>query len=59
MDRVTRSRLAGDPADVLVAPKVGHIALLDFDRAEELIALGREAIDASLDELESALEVVT
>ncbi len=55
MDRITRSRLAGDPPDVLMLPQVGHIALLDFDKADELIALGREAVDRQMPELESAL----
>ena len=56
MDRITRSRLAGDPPDVLMLPHVGHIPLLDFDRADELIQLGRDAVDRQLPELESALE---
>lgn len=56
MDRITRSRLAGDPPDVLITPQVGHIALLDFDRAEELIALGRKAVDEARPQIESALE---
>ncbi len=55
MDRITRSRLGGDPADVLVTPQVGHVPLLDFDRAEELIELGAKAVDASLPQIESAL----
>ena len=56
MDRITRSRLAGDPPDVLMTPQAGHIPLLDFDRADELIKLGREAVDQQLPELESALK---
>lgn len=56
MDRVTRSRLAGDPPDVLITPQVGHIPLLDFDRADELIALGREAADYSAPRIERAIE---
>lgn len=55
MDRITRSRLAGDPPDVFIAPQVGHIGLLDFDKADELIALGRAAVDAQARALESAL----
>ena len=55
MDRVTRSRLAGDPADILVMPDVGHIPLLDFDRAEELIVLGRNAIDQHRHSIENTL----
>lgn len=58
MDRVTRSRLAGDPPDVMITPQAGHIPLLDFDRAEELIALGREAADYSAPRIERALEAL-
>ncbi|WP_425409372.1 patatin-like phospholipase family protein [Hyphococcus sp.] len=54
MDRITRSRLAGDPPDVLITPQVGHVPLLDFDQAEELIRLGREAIDGAADQIEAA-----
>ncbi|MEQ1865163.1 MAG: hypothetical protein ABL996_10995 [Micropepsaceae bacterium] len=56
MDRITRARLAGDPPDVMVTPQVGHIQLLDFDRADELIALGREAVDYSAARIERAIE---
>ncbi|ACI99103.1 patatin-like phospholipase family protein [Rhodospirillum centenum] len=42
-DRITRSRLAGEPPDVLIQPRLGHIGILDFDRAEELIAIGHAA----------------
>lgn len=59
MDRMTRSRLAGDPPDVLLTPRVGHIALLDFDRADELIALGREAADEAIGAIDDALKVIT
>jgi len=55
MDRVTRSRLAGDPADILVMPEIGHIPLLDFDRADELIQLGRDSVDAQRETIENAL----
>ena len=55
MDRVTRSRLAGDPPDVLMTPHVGHIPLLDFDKADELIALGRAAVDEHRAQIEGAM----
>jgi NTE family protein len=45
LDRITRSRLAGDPPDVAVSPRVGHIGLFDFHRAEEAIQEGMRAID--------------
>jgi len=41
-DRITRSRMAGDPPDVILTPRLGHIRLLDFHRAAEAIAEGRE-----------------
>lgn len=56
-DRITRSRLAGDPPDVHVAPRIGHIGLLEFDRADETIALGEEAVERVLPELHDALVV--
>jgi hypothetical protein len=39
-DRITRSRMAGDPPEVMVAPQLGHVRLLDFHRAEEAIDEG-------------------
>ena len=34
-DRITRSRMAGDPPDILLSPRLSHIGLLEFYRAEE------------------------
>jgi NTE family protein len=42
-DRITRSRMAGEPPDILITPRLSHIALMDFDRAGESIAEGRKA----------------
>ena len=39
-DRIARSRLAGDPPDITIAPKLGDIGLFDFHRASEAIELG-------------------
>ena len=33
-DRIARSRLAGDPPDILIAPKTGSIGLFDFHRGQ-------------------------
>jgi NTE family protein len=43
--RIARSRMAGDPPDVTVAPRLAHLRLLDFDRAEEAIEEGRRAVE--------------
>ncbi|MBR4747313.1 MAG: patatin-like phospholipase family protein [Desulfovibrio sp.] len=54
-DRITRSRMAGDPPDVLVTPRLGHLGLLDFHRAEEAIAEGRRATEAMRPAIEFAV----
>lgn len=46
--RIARSRLAGEPADVLIAPRLGQLGLLDFHRGREAIAEGRAAVARSL-----------
>ena len=46
--RVTRSRMAGDPPDLLVAPRLSDFALLDFDRVGEAIEAGRRAVARAL-----------
>jgi NTE family protein len=46
--RITRSRMAGDPPDVVVAPRLAHLGLLDFHRAGEAIDEGRRAAQAVL-----------
>lgn len=51
-DRLTRSRLAGDPPDVTISPYIGDIGLFDFQRADEAIAAGRAAAERALPEIE-------
>lgn len=51
-DRIMRSRMAGDPPDVLLNPRVANIELLEFHRAEEAIAEGRACVERQLAELE-------
>ncbi len=46
--RITRSRIAGDPPDLLVTPRLPDFALFDFDRADEAIAEGRRAVAQAL-----------
>ncbi|HYH40057.1 MAG TPA: patatin-like phospholipase family protein [Azospirillum sp.] len=56
-DRITRSRLAGEPPDVHVAPRLGQIGLLEFDRADDCIREGELAVERVLPELHDALAV--
>jgi NTE family protein len=57
-DRITRARLAGDPPDVLINPRLGRVGLFDFHRAEEAIALGAEATERALDAISEAAEAL-
>lgn len=57
-DRITRARLAGDPADIMIGPRLGHIGMFEFHRAEEAIRLGAEAAERSLDTIAQAIEAL-
>ena len=50
-DRITRSRLAGDPADVLLSPRLPHIGMLEFHRAAEAIQEGEACVQRALTEI--------
>ena len=54
--RISRSRLAGEPADVLIAPRLGQLGLLDFHRAHEATAAGRMAAEHMLPMLRAIIE---
>ncbi len=56
-DRITRSRLAGEPPDVHITPRLGHIGLLEFDRADDCIREGEAAVERALPDLHDALAV--
>lgn len=49
--RISRSRLAGDPPDVVVTARLSKIGLFDFHRADELIEMGREATRRAIPEI--------
>jgi NTE family protein len=57
-DRLARSRLAGDPPDVLITPRIGHIGLMEFDRADELIAEGEAAVERAMPDIKAAYSVL-
>ena len=57
-DRIARSRLAGDPPDILIAPKTGSIGLFDFHRACEAIELGARATEKQIDEIKAAVRAL-
>ena len=58
MDRISRSRLAGDPPDVFVAPRIGHIGMLEFTRADELIERGYRAMQHEIPLIKSVIDIL-
>lgn len=47
-DYVTRARLAGEPPHVMLAPRLRHIGLMEYNRAAEAIAEGRYCVEQAM-----------
>ncbi|MCW8879220.1 MAG: patatin-like phospholipase family protein [Kangiellaceae bacterium] len=45
-DRITRSRLAGEPPDVMLMPRLGHIGMFEIDRFDEIYQEGMRVVEA-------------
>jgi len=58
-DRITRARLAGDPPDVLISPRLGDIGWFDFHRAAEAVETGSEATTKALDAVNEAVTALS
>ena len=50
-DRIARSRLAGDPPDVVISPRLPAFGLFDFHRAEAMIQCGHVAAKREIDDI--------
>ncbi len=50
-DRIARSRLAGDPPDSIIAPRLPSFGLFDFHRAEAMIQCGITAAKREIDDI--------
>ena len=53
--RITRSRMAGEPPDAVVTPRLAHMGLMDFHLAEQAIEQGRQAFDRAFDSIQELL----
>lgn len=53
--RITRSRMAGEPADLLIAPNLASMGLMDFHLADQAIQEGRRATALALPQLQDLL----
>jgi NTE family protein len=49
--RITRSRMAGDPPDLVIAPRLADLGLMDFHKGEQTIEEGRLAVERSVEAL--------
>ena len=58
-DRIARSRLAGDPPDAMISPRLQDIGLFDFHRADELIERGAQAVARQLDDITREIDTRT
>ena len=54
-DRITKTRLAGDPPEIILCPKVTDIGLLETYRAEEAIRAGYECCEANIAAIKDAI----
>ncbi len=54
-DYITRSRLAGEPPHLMLAPRLGHIGVHEFHRAKEAVDEGRRSTTAMLPMLRETL----
>jgi NTE family protein len=55
-DCITRQRLSLDPPEILVKPKLAHIELMEFGRADESIEAGKQAMDLMIPMLRDLLD---
>lgn len=55
--RVTRSRLAGDPPDVLIEPHLRDFGIMEFHRATELIQEGRGSVNRIAEQIKYQLRM--
>ncbi|MDJ0906204.1 MAG: patatin-like phospholipase family protein [Woeseiaceae bacterium] len=50
-DRITRSRMAGDPPDFMISPHLSDVGLLEFGKAAEAMETGRECVERVLPDI--------
>ena len=58
-DRITRARLAGDPPDVMISPRLGKVGWFDFHRSKDAIALGAAAAEKAMEGITEAIDALS
>jgi NTE family protein len=55
-DRITRSRLAGDPPELMLTPRLSNLGLMEFDKADEAIEEGRACVHRAASALDFIIQ---
>jgi len=55
-DRITRSRLAGDPADIMISPRLRDVGLLEFGKAAEAMQTGEACVQRVIPDIKRLIE---
>ncbi len=56
-DRITKSRMVGDPPEIIITPHLAHIGIIELYRAKEAIAEGEKCVIRMLPEIKRILEL--
>ena len=54
-DRITKSRMVGDPPEIIITPHLAHIGIIELYRAKEAIAEGERAVNNMMPEIKRVL----
>lgn len=57
-DRITRARMAGEPPNVHITPRLRNVGVMDFDRAAEAIEEGKAATRRERHDLQTLLQML-
>ncbi len=55
-NRITRSRMVGDPPDAAISPNLSGFQMMDFHRAQEAITAGKTAVSRAIQDLEVLID---
>lgn len=56
-DRITKSRMVGDPPEITITPHLADIGIIELYRAKEAIEEGRKAVNRMLPEIKRVLDL--
>lgn len=54
-ERITRARMAGDPPEIQLCPRLGSYSIMDFHRATDAINEGEACVERNLEQLKEEL----